>query len=100
MLDMEEAIEMALQSSSFESVLARHVIRLLQFTAHTGSLLVNLLLVPSLLEEVCAVAVSVGVAECDILDIVGRKRFGAWREVVLRFGHDERMASDKDVHQH
>ena len=91
---------MPLQLATLGSVFSSHEVCLFQFSPHTGCLLVNLLLVPTLLQEISSVAVSVGIAESDILDVVGSQGFCAWREVILRFGHDEWMPANYDIHKH
>ena len=68
---MEDLIDVLLERSSLRCVLPGQQESLFKLTAHGGCLLVNLHLVPALLQEIGAVVVTaVGVAEGDMLDII------------------------------
>ena len=78
-LHVEELVQMLLELSAFRSIFASQHVSLFKLGAHGGSLLINLSLVPTLLQEVCAVVIAtIRIAE----------RYGF--QVVVRFG--ERIA--------
>ena len=68
---MEELIDVLLELSSLWRVLPSKQKRLFEFTANGGCLLVNLHLIPSLLQEVGAIIIaSICITKRDVLDIV------------------------------
>ena len=72
---------------------------LLQHLSGGRGLLVDVVLVPTLLVVVTAVAVSVRIAESDIFDIFADQFQRRGGKVVTDFVQQERIASGDDVHQ-
>ena len=87
---------MPLQLSAFGRVLACQLIRLFQFTAYGGRLLVDLHLVPTLLQEVSPVVVAtVCVSEGDVFQIVI-----GFVEAVFHHVRKRRMPTGDHVDEH
>ena len=72
---------------------------LLQELAHSRGVLVDVVLVPALLQIVGAVVLSVAVAKGDILEIVRHQRALRRREVVADLVEQERVVLREDFHQ-
>ena len=92
---------MLLPCPSLAVILACHGEGLLKYLACRRSLGVYLLLVPSLLQVICAVVVaSVGIAESYIFYVVADQRPSARCEVVFRVVHEQRVPACYDVYEH
>ena len=95
-LQVEYLVDMLLQGSPLRCVIASQLIGLFKFAAYGGSLLVDLHLIPALLQEVSPVVVtSVGITECDVLQIV------IWLiETVSHHTWVGRMTASQHIHEH
>ena len=92
---------MALHVAALGCVGAGQQKLLLEECACRGRLLVDVVLVPPLLQVVGGVVVAaIGVSERDVADVVGRQCVGARCEIVDRCAHEERMPADEDIVEH
>ena len=79
---------MLLPFSALCRIFARHEESLFQLILGGRSFGIYLLLIPSLLQIVCAVVVAtIGVAKGDVFDIVAHQWFGAWCKIIFRVVH-------------
>ena len=95
-LQVEYLVDMLLQGTALRSVVTSQLIGLFKFTAYGGCLLVDLHLIPALLQEVGPVVItSVGITECDVLQIV------IWLiETVSHHTRVDRMPTSQHIHEH
>ena len=92
---------MFLHCTSFLGVGTCDLISLFKKFFNGRGVLVDVVLIPSLLKIVVAVAIaSVAVAEGDILDIVGSQTTCLWREIVFHILHKKRMCACDNVNKH
>ena len=92
---------MALLTAPLRRIIARQAEGFLKLGAHGWCLMVNLHLVPALLEEICAVVVAaVCVAESNIADVIAHEGTCTRAEVVAHGGRKQRMATRQHVYKH
>ena len=93
---MEQFVDMPLQGTTLWGVLASQLVGLFEFTADGGRLLIDLHLVPALLQEVGFVVITpVSVTEGDMLQVVIRLV-----ETILHHVGKGRVATCQDIHKH
>ena len=87
---------MLLQGATLWRVLTSHLISFLEFASNGGRFLVDLHLVPTLLQEICPIVVaSVSIAEGNMFQIVIRLV-----ETILHHIGECRMALRQDIYKH
>ena len=92
---------MFLHRTAFLCVRTCDAVSLVEKFLHGRSVLVNVMLIPTLLKVVVAVTItSVAVAECDVFDIIRSQSTCLWREIVFHILHEKRMRTCYDVNEH
>ena len=94
--EMEQLIDMLLKSPAFGRIFTCHLIGLFQFAANGRRFLINLHLIPSLLEKISSVVVTaIGVTKRDMLNIII-----GFREGIFDHSRENRMTTSYHIDEH